>query len=329
MNAKMETEVEAAQEAPPGGGLAANLEISASRQFPAWLAEHKVSFAFTTYQAGKLFMVGVKEEGRLSLFERTFSRCMGLWGDGQTLWMSSLYQLWRFDNALQPGQLHRGYDRLYVPQVGYTTGDLDIHDVAVTGAGEVLFVNTLFGCLASLSETHSFTPGLEAALHLPPRRRRPLPSERPRHGTGRAPFRDGREPERRGRRLARPAPRRWLRDRRAQRRRDCHGPFHAGTRPASTVTSCGFSIRAPAISDGSTVRPARSSPWPPAPAICGASVSSRISPSSACRSRATTPSPAWRSTITWRRRRPSPGEASWSSTCARGTSSTGCASRGW
>ncbi len=153
-----ETEPEAGQEAPPSGGLAANLEISASRQFPAWLAEHKVSFAFTTYQAGKLFLVGVKEEARLSLFERTFSRCMGLWGDGETLWMSSLYQLWRFDNALQPGQAHRGYDRLYVPQVGYTTGDLDIHDVAVSSAGEVMFVNTLFGCLAKLSDSHSFTP---------------------------------------------------------------------------------------------------------------------------------------------------------------------------
>jgi uncharacterized protein (TIGR03032 family) len=158
MNEKTEPKPDAAQEAAPSGGLAANLEISASRQFPAWLVEHKVSFAFTTYQAGKLFIVGVKEEGRLSLFERTFSRCMGLWGDGETLWMSSLYQLWRFDNALQPGQLHRGYDRLYVPQVGSTTGDLDIHDVGVTAAGEVVFVNTLFGCLASLSVANSFTP---------------------------------------------------------------------------------------------------------------------------------------------------------------------------
>ena len=45
--------------------------------------------------------------------------------------MSSLYQLWRFENALDPGSVHEGYDRLYVPRVGYTTGDVDAHDVVV------------------------------------------------------------------------------------------------------------------------------------------------------------------------------------------------------
>lgn len=72
--------------------------------------------------------------------------------------MSSLYQLWRFENVLEPGQQASGYDRLYVPQVGYTTGDLDIHDVAVEADGRVVFVNTLFGCLATTSPTHSFVP---------------------------------------------------------------------------------------------------------------------------------------------------------------------------
>ena len=45
-----------------------------------------------------------------------------------------------------------------MPQVGYTTGDVDAHDVAVGRDGEVIFVNTLFSCLATVSETHSFTP---------------------------------------------------------------------------------------------------------------------------------------------------------------------------
>ncbi len=45
-----------------------------------------------------------------------------------------------------------------MPQVGYTTGDLDIHDLAVDADGRLVFVNTLFGCLARLSETHSFRP---------------------------------------------------------------------------------------------------------------------------------------------------------------------------
>jgi len=134
------------------------LEINASRQFTNWMLEQKLSLGFTTYQAGKLFLLGLQPNGRLSVFERTYNRCLGLWGDGQTLWMSSLYQLWRFENVLEPGQSASGYDRLYVPQVGYTTGDLDIHDVAVEKSGRVVFVNTLFGCLATISETHSFIP---------------------------------------------------------------------------------------------------------------------------------------------------------------------------
>jgi uncharacterized protein (TIGR03032 family) len=134
------------------------LELMASRQFNAWLAEEKVSLAFTTYQAGKLHLIGLTPDGSLSVFERTFNRCLGLCGSGQTLYMSSLYQLWRLENALEPGQHHGAYDRVFVPRVAWTTGDLDIHDIAVDADGRVVFVNTLFSCLATVSDTHSFVP---------------------------------------------------------------------------------------------------------------------------------------------------------------------------
>jgi uncharacterized protein (TIGR03032 family) len=45
-----------------------------------------------------------------------------------------------------------------VPQLAWTTGDLDIHDIAVDGAGRPVFVNTLFSCLATVGESHSFAP---------------------------------------------------------------------------------------------------------------------------------------------------------------------------
>ena len=138
-----------------------SLEMTGSRQFTAWLAEQQISLAFTTYQAGKVFFVGLQPSGRLSIFERTFNRSMGMYASGSTLYLSSLYQLWRFENALEPGQVHQGYDCLYVPQVGYVTGDLDIHDIAVAGSSighQVVFINTLFSCLATVSDTHSFVP---------------------------------------------------------------------------------------------------------------------------------------------------------------------------
>jgi len=137
---------------------APTLEISTSRQMAAWLAEQALSIAFTTYQIGKLFLIGLKPTNELSVFERSFNRCMGLCPTGNGFYLSSLYQVWRFENVLGSSELQDGYDRLYVPQLGYTTGDLDIHDMAVDGDGRLLFVNTLFGCLATVSETHSFKP---------------------------------------------------------------------------------------------------------------------------------------------------------------------------
>ena len=136
------------------------LEITTSRQMLAWMAQQRLSLALTTYQIGKLFLLGIKpdRERELSVFERSFNRCMGLCPTDNGFYMSSLYQVWRFSNVLQPGQTQDGYDRLYVPQLGNTTGDLDIHDMAVDGDGRLVFVNTLFGCLATLSDTHSFKP---------------------------------------------------------------------------------------------------------------------------------------------------------------------------
>jgi uncharacterized protein (TIGR03032 family) len=145
-------------EAPTPDAAAPKLELLPSRQFPNWVAERNVSLAFTTYQSGKLFLVGLQPNGRLSIFERSFNRAMGLWASPETLYLSTLFQLWRFDNALEPGQAYQGYDRLYVPQTAWTTGDLDIHDVAHDAKGRVVFVNTLFGCLAVPSEAESFVP---------------------------------------------------------------------------------------------------------------------------------------------------------------------------
>ncbi len=137
------------------------LALTASRGLVSWLAQQRVSLAFTTYQAGKMFMVGLQPDGKLSVFERTFNRCMGLHAspDAQTLWMTSLYQLWRFENFVPAAaSTPDGYDRLYVPTLAHTTGDVDIHDVHVRSDGSPVFVATLFNCLATVSPERSIVP---------------------------------------------------------------------------------------------------------------------------------------------------------------------------
>lgn len=132
------------------------LELNSSRLFSAWLSASKVSVVFTTYQAGKIFFIGTQSDGRLSVFERTFERPMGLGVSKNRLWMSSAYQLWCFENFLEPGQLQNQYDALYVPVIGHTTGDLDIHDIQEDADGNPVFVATRFNCLATPSKRSSF-----------------------------------------------------------------------------------------------------------------------------------------------------------------------------
>jgi uncharacterized protein (TIGR03032 family) len=133
------------------------LEINTSRQFVPWLIEQNLSIAFTTYQAGKIFFIGMQPNGQLSVFERTLDRCMGLYTQGKSLYVSTLYQLWRFENSLEPGEVYQDFDGYYVPQMSYVTGDLDIHDITMGEKG-LTCVNTLFSCLATVSPTHSFIP---------------------------------------------------------------------------------------------------------------------------------------------------------------------------
>ncbi len=98
-----------------------SFRISSSPGFAPWLATVQVSLAFSTYQVGKLFLIGRRDAEHLSIFERT-------------------------------------YDRLFVPRWSYTTGDIDVHDVALDGQGHPLFVNTRFSCLAVPCERYNFRP---------------------------------------------------------------------------------------------------------------------------------------------------------------------------
>jgi uncharacterized protein (TIGR03032 family) len=135
--------------------------LSTSRGFPQWLAATGGSLAFTTYQAGKLFLLGIGAEGRLSVFERTFPRSMGLAvsPSGRSLALATQNQILRFDNVVPEGQANaRGFDAVYAPHAGWVTGDVDAHDVGFGADGRPIFVNTLFACVAAVSDGHSFRP---------------------------------------------------------------------------------------------------------------------------------------------------------------------------
>lgn len=130
--------------------------------FEDWLAQSNASIALTTYQRGRIFFIGRRPDGGVRAHERLIEQCQGLWCDGTSLWVSSLYSLCRFENSLAPGELTpTGADRLFAPRETRITGRLDVHDIAVTeiaGRTAPVFVNTAFSCLATISDTASFAP---------------------------------------------------------------------------------------------------------------------------------------------------------------------------
>lgn len=134
-------------------------EIFGDRDFPSWLTSQQISLACTTYQTSRLMLIGAAPEtSRISAFWRIFDRAMGLFCTSERLYLSSKYQLWQLDNVLAAGGQHQGYDRLYIPRIAHTTGDIDIHDIAVDKNNEIIFISTLFNCIATLSARHSCKP---------------------------------------------------------------------------------------------------------------------------------------------------------------------------
>ena len=134
--------------------------LTLSSRFSEWLASVDAALSLTTYQAGRLFFIGRKADGGVRAHERMIEQCQGLWTDGQTLWTSGLYMLWRFENVLRNGEVTpTGADRKFVPREGRVVGRIDMHDIGfgeVDGARRPIFVNTLYNCLATISETASF-----------------------------------------------------------------------------------------------------------------------------------------------------------------------------
>tara|TARA_R110002051_G_scaffold83650_9_gene148319 strand:+ start:1939 stop:3042 length:1104 start_codon:yes stop_codon:yes gene_type:complete len=132
---------------------------SVSSGLPGWCASQGLSIALTSYQSGKFYLLSRNPEtGGLMVNERIFQKAMGLaTPEPGTILLATLFQITRFENVLNKGQIANGkFDGLFVPRVMHTTGVLDTHDVGLLADGRVIFVNTSFNCLATVSERHSF-----------------------------------------------------------------------------------------------------------------------------------------------------------------------------
>ncbi len=136
-----------------------DIEISFSPGLPSFLATQNISIGFTSYQTGRLYLVGHGPDGKLALHEAVYPKAMGLTGDANRIYLGTLTQIVRMENVLAPGQTaNEVHDKVYVPRNLQTTGNVDIHEIGIRDNGKMLFVNTLYNCLCEPSLTHSFKP---------------------------------------------------------------------------------------------------------------------------------------------------------------------------
>lgn len=135
--------------------------------FARWLSAFPGFVAVSTYQAGKVLLVGW--DGRqVRLLPRQFDKPMGMAfappaGERPLrLALATRHAVTRFADAplLAPDffpDRRTVYDALLAPRVTTHTGDLNVHDVAFADDG-LWVVNTRFSCLARLSDEFSFVP---------------------------------------------------------------------------------------------------------------------------------------------------------------------------
>lgn len=165
-------------------GTPAQLRITVSSHFVQWLADQHASLICAAEYGNLLLSIGLQPDGRLTYSALPVNRPGALLYADDQLYVAAQRHIWRFANLLTSGERDQAHDRLFVPRTTYHTGDLDLHDLAIDRKGRLLFANTRYSCLATLSERHNFEP-----LWQPPFISELLPEDRC-HLTGVA-LRDG------------------------------------------------------------------------------------------------------------------------------------------
>jgi len=126
-----------------------------------WMASAGGSVAITTYQAGRVVLLGFN--GReVTVLPRELAKPMGMAARGDALAIACRRDVMVFANSpiLAPHYPQENcgrYDSLFLPRTNYLTGDLNLHDIAFGDEG-LWAVNTRFSCLSLVGRDYSFEP---------------------------------------------------------------------------------------------------------------------------------------------------------------------------
>lgn len=128
--------------------------------FSQLLRELGASLAVSTYQAGRLILLRARESG-LNTHFLALERPMGLATDTGRLAVGTAARIMTFRNLpavarrLDPPDRH---DACYLLRTTHVTGDIDVHEMAYDGEGDLWLVNTRMSCLCTLDCAWSVVP---------------------------------------------------------------------------------------------------------------------------------------------------------------------------
>ena len=144
---------------PPTEERLREVRFEHSRDFVNILRELGVALLVSTYQAGKVVVLGTTPNG-LALSFHNFQQAMGCAVGASQLAIGSKTQIWFLQKAdavaaqLAPSLHH---DACYLARTSHITDSIDIHEMQWCG-DDLWFVNTRFSCLCTLGENFSFVP---------------------------------------------------------------------------------------------------------------------------------------------------------------------------
>jgi uncharacterized protein (TIGR03032 family) len=135
-----------------------------SHDFPDFLAQLGVSLLVSTYQAGKVLVIGAghgaERSSKLNIAFHNFEQPMGLALSPKMLAIGTRRAVWFLSSArdlasrIEPTGR---YDGALIARRAMFTGSIHCHDLAWCG-DELWVVNTLFSCLCTLHPDYNFVP---------------------------------------------------------------------------------------------------------------------------------------------------------------------------
>ena len=132
-----------------------------SSELVGLLADARLNVVVSTYQAGKLVLVG-SDGDQIALGFHNFDRPMGVAIDrsSQTMAVAARDRVWYLKNSpeIASGLEPKGrYQDCWLTRQALVTGEIQAHEMAWVD-GELWIVNTLFSCLCSPHPQYSFVP---------------------------------------------------------------------------------------------------------------------------------------------------------------------------